>query len=183
MNVLTLNMLDVPTNWKGETVRARMLNKIAEYAPRTTAILDWVRPLMDAEERKLLILSDRREHLMAFESGFKARGIDSVGYYVGGMKQKDLDVSATKRVILGTYAMASEGMNIPTLNMVLLATPKTNIEQSVGRILRTKKGRSCDSTHDSGCIGHGICRMLWPMDKTTQVLQRVRVHYSVVWGT
>jgi superfamily II DNA or RNA helicase len=55
------------------------------------------------------------------------------------MKQKDLDVSATQRVILGTFAMASEGMNIPTLNTVLLATPKSNIEQSVGRILRQKK--------------------------------------------
>jgi predicted helicase len=55
------------------------------------------------------------------------------------MKQKDLDISAEKRVILGTFAMASEGMNIPTLNMVLLATPKSNIEQSVGRILRQKK--------------------------------------------
>jgi len=30
-------------------------------------------------------------------------------------------------------------MNIPTLNTVLLATPKSNIEQSVGRILRQKK--------------------------------------------
>jgi superfamily II DNA or RNA helicase len=34
--------------------------------------------------------------------------------------------------------MASEGMNIPTLNAVLLATPKSNIEQSVGRILRLR---------------------------------------------
>jgi superfamily II DNA or RNA helicase len=34
--------------------------------------------------------------------------------------------------------MASEGMNIPALNTVLLATPKSNIEQSVGRILRLK---------------------------------------------
>jgi superfamily II DNA or RNA helicase len=34
--------------------------------------------------------------------------------------------------------MASEGMNIPTLNAVLLATPKSNIEQSIGRILRLK---------------------------------------------
>ena len=35
--------------------------------------------------------------------------------------------------------MASDGMNIPTLNIVLLATPRSNIEQSVGRILRQKK--------------------------------------------
>jgi predicted helicase len=54
------------------------------------------------------------------------------------MKQKDLDITATRTVILGTFAMASEGMNIPTLNAVLLATPKSGIEQSVGRILRVK---------------------------------------------
>ena len=130
---------DLPVNWKGETCRAKMINQIAEYAPRTDAILDWLMPIMAEEGRRLLILSDRREHLIAFEHGFKARGIDSTGYYVGGMKQKDLDISATKRVILGTFAMASEGMNIPVLNTVLLATPKSNIEQSVGRILRQKK--------------------------------------------
>ena len=130
---------DLPTNYRGETVRAHMINRIAEHGPRTAAVLEWVVPLMAEPTRKLLVLSDRREHLIAFETGFKAAGIDSVGYYVGGMKQKDLDISAEKRVILGTFAMASEGMNIPTLNMVLLATPKSNIEQSVGRILRQKK--------------------------------------------
>jgi superfamily II DNA or RNA helicase len=130
---------NVSTDWKGDVVRARMINKIAEYGGRTAEILAWVKPLMDEEGRNLLILSDRREHLVAFDTGFRAAGIDSVGYYVGGMKQKDLDISATKRVILGTFAMASEGMNIPALNAVLLATPKSNIEQSVGRILRLKK--------------------------------------------
>jgi superfamily II DNA or RNA helicase len=130
---------DIPTNYRGETIRAHMINKIAEYTPRTAAILEWLVPLMAEPTRKLLVLSDRREHLIAFEGGFKAAGVSSVGYYVGGMKQKDLDISAEQRVILGTFAMASEGMNIPTLNMVLLATPKSNIEQSVGRILRQKK--------------------------------------------
>ena len=130
---------DVATDWKGDIARARMINNIADYKPRTGAILDWLRPLMDVEGRKLLILSDRREHLVDFDKGFRERGVDSVGYYVGGMKQAALDESAKKTVILGTFAMASEGMNIPTLNMVLLATPKSNIEQSVGRILRQKK--------------------------------------------
>lgn len=130
---------DVPTDWRGNVISAIMINQIADYKPRTTAILEWVRPMLEESGRKLLILSDRREHLVEFEEGFKSRDVDSIGYYVGGMKQKDLDISATKRVILGTYAMASEGMNIPSLNMVLLATPKSNVEQSVGRILRLKK--------------------------------------------
>lgn len=129
-----------PTNWKGETVRARLINQIAAYKPRTTALVEWIAPMLrDEPGRRLLILSDRREHLMDFATLFVAQGLSSIGYYVGGMKQADLDISATKQIILGTYAMASEGMNIPTLNTILLATPKSNIEQSVGRILRQKK--------------------------------------------
>jgi len=129
----------VPRDWKGEIVRARMINQIADFGGRTAAIMEWIGPIMEDPDRRLLILSDRREHLVAFETAFRARGMTSIGYYVGGMKQKDLDISATKHVILGTFAMASEGMNIPVLNAVLLATPKSNIEQSIGRILRLKK--------------------------------------------
>ena len=128
----------VGTNWNGDIIRARMINQIANYKPRTQEILDWVVPYLADPSRKLLILSDRREHLLEFEQGFHVAGLKSTGYYVGGMKQKDLDTSAQKQIILGTFAMASEGMNIPTLNAVLLATPKSNIEQSVGRILRLK---------------------------------------------
>ena len=35
--------------------------------------------------------------------------------------------------------MASEGMDIPKLNTIILASPKSDIVQSVGRILREKK--------------------------------------------
>jgi len=129
---------NVRTDYKGEIIRAVMINQIAEYGPRTKALVDWMRPLLGETGRRLLILSDRREHLTTFDTMLRAVGITDVGYYVGGMKQKDLDKSATCAVILGTFAMASEGMNIPALNTVLLATPKSNIEQSVGRILRLK---------------------------------------------
>jgi superfamily II DNA or RNA helicase len=144
VNVLRYECADtdytnVPTNWKGELVRAHLINKIADYTPRTAALIEWVVPdLRRSTDRKLLILSDRREHLTAMEGLLRSTGISSVAYYVGGMKQKDLDKSTEAQVILGTFAMASEGMNIPTLNAVLLATPKSNIEQSVGRILRVK---------------------------------------------
>ncbi len=129
---------DSPLDWKGDVVRARLLNQIADFRPRTEALLEWIHEVMQIPGRKLLILSDRREHLAAFEAGVRARGHTSVGYYVGGMKQADLDRSAERAIILGTFAMAAEGMNIPTLNAVLLSTPKSNVEQSVGRILRQR---------------------------------------------
>ena len=128
----------VDTNWKGDTIRARMINQIAKYIPRTKQIVDWIFPYMAEPDRKLLILSDRRGNLTEFDKVFTQKGITDIGYYVGGMKQADLDASANCKIILGTFAMASEGMNIPTLNAILLATPKSNIEQSVGRILRLK---------------------------------------------
>ena len=47
-----------------------------------------------------------------FESITRTK-IDSVGFYVGGMKAKDRKESENKSVVLGTYNMASEGMDIP----------------------------------------------------------------------
>lgn len=66
------------------------------------------------------------------------KGVVTVGYYLGGMKQVALDESSKKQVIFASYAMAAEGLDIATLSTLIFVTPKTDIIQSVGRILRTK---------------------------------------------
>jgi hypothetical protein len=55
------------------------------------------------------------------------------------MSAEGRDDSAEKKIILGTGALASEGMNIKTLDCIALVTPKSRIEQAVGRIFRQKK--------------------------------------------
>jgi superfamily II DNA or RNA helicase len=133
-----------PLNWKGEVVRARFINLISEDKERTKLLATWIAPVAKEEYRQTLLLSDRREHLDDFKAEFIKHGITSIGHYVGGMKQVDLDTSAKCRIVLGTFAMAAEGMNIPTLNTIVLATPKSNIEQSIGRVLRQKpEERKC----------------------------------------
>ena len=129
---------DEPTDCRGEVSRARLCNQLAEYRPRTLAICDELEPALK-EGRKLLVLSDRREHLKEFEAEFRKRGFTSIGYYVGGMKADARDESATERIILATFALAAEGMNVRDLNTVALVTPKSRIEQAVGRIFRLKK--------------------------------------------
>jgi superfamily II DNA or RNA helicase len=62
----------------------------------------------------------------------------TVGFYVGGMKQSALKESETKRIILATFAMAEEALDIKTLSTLILATPKNDVTQAVGRILRVK---------------------------------------------
>lgn len=129
---------DTPTDVRGEVCRPKLCNQLAGYALRTRAISDELHKALN-EGRKLLILSDRREHLAAFEAEFKRRGFTSIGYYVGGMKAAARDLSATKQIVLGTFTLAAEGMNIRDLNTVALVTPKSRIEQAVGRIFRLKK--------------------------------------------
>jgi superfamily II DNA or RNA helicase len=62
----------------------------------------------------------------------------TVGYYMGGMKQADLQETEGRQIVLATYAMAAEALDIKTLSTLIMATPKTDIEQSIGRILRVK---------------------------------------------
>jgi hypothetical protein len=61
--------------------------------------------------------------------------LTTVGYYVGGMKQECLKETETKQIVLATFSMA-EALDIKTLSTLFMVTPKTDIVQAVGRILR-----------------------------------------------
>jgi superfamily II DNA or RNA helicase len=63
-------------------------------------------------------------------------GFDSVGYYIGGMKKDDLHKSESKKIIFATCVLVAEGFDIPTLNMLVLTSPKSDIIQIIGRIDR-----------------------------------------------
>jgi len=56
------------------------------------------------------------------------------------MKPEDLEKSALKRIVLGTFAMAAEGLDIKTLDTEVLATSKSDVVQSVGRVQRSPHG-------------------------------------------
>ena len=126
--------------YNGQPNIVACVNNICTYKPRTILIIDILKSILAKEpDRKFLILSERKNQLKDIEDFIKNDNIASYGYYVGGMKMSDLDISATKQIILATYQMSSEGLNIPTLNTLILASPISDIQQSVGRILREKK--------------------------------------------
>lgn len=116
-----------------------MLSQAANYIPRAEYIVDVIMNNMD-EQRKVIVLSERKGLLETLHKMLTKICKDqyTVAFYVGGMKQSDLDISATKDIILGTYQLAQEGLDIPSLNMLVMATGIGDIQQSVGRILRDK---------------------------------------------
>jgi superfamily II DNA or RNA helicase len=107
---------------------------------RNTLILNTVKEI--DLERKLLILTDRREHCFVLSRILgESLGDERIGLYMGGMKQDELKNSESKSIIIGTFSLAHEGLDIPALDSILLATPKSNIIQAVGRILRETTGK------------------------------------------
>lgn len=125
--------------FNGKLNVAGMITAICAYPPRTVYILDVLAEVLKNEPaRKTLILSDRRAHLKEFERLIKVRKMGTVGYYVGGMKEEALKDSESKDIILGTFVMACEGMDIPALNTLVLASPVSSIEQPIGRVQRQK---------------------------------------------
>ena len=124
-------------NFRKDPCMPKMINNICNYLPRTELIKNCIQKY-HSEGRNILILSDRREHLNTL---FHMLHGYSVGFYVGGMKPDELRESQEKDILLATFSMASEGMDIPKLNTVILSSPKSDVEQSVGRVFRQK---ACD---------------------------------------
>ena len=114
---------------------ARMINNVCEFQSRDNVIVSHVNKLV-LDDRKILVLSDRKSQLKNLES-LLPNGM--CGFYIGGMKPDALKKSELCSVILATYSFASEGFDAKGLDTLILASPKTDIEQSVGRILREKE--------------------------------------------
>lgn len=117
---------------------AKMVSNVCGFGARVAFVARLIaETLAEREGSKVLVLSERRAHLVDMERAVAASGV-STGFYVGGLKQTELKESEEKTVVFGTFAMAAEGMDIPALDTLVLASPKSDIEQPVGRILRVR---------------------------------------------
>ena len=127
----------------------KMINNLVEMKERNKHILDIINQLRKFPERKILILSGRRDHLkflkdtvdnqikIDIENKLVEQDECKSYYYLGGMKEKERkEAESQADILFATYDMAHEGLDIDRLNTVILATPKKNIIQSVGRIMR-----------------------------------------------
>jgi len=130
---------NIETDFRGNTAVAKMISKICEYNYRSEFILKVLQDMIkENPKQQIMLIAQYRNILKYMHDAIKHRNIATVGYYVGGMKESALKDSETKQVVLATYTMAAEGLDIKTLSTLFMITPMTNIEQAVGRILRSK---------------------------------------------
>lgn len=122
--------------YDGTINRPKTINKITEINKRNQFIVNQIKDLLSEEGRKILVLSDRVNHLIELKKMLDELEISTTSLYIGGMKQSKLDESEKAQVIFGTYSMASEALDIPDLNTLVMTTPRKEVEQTIGRILR-----------------------------------------------
>ena len=130
---------EIKYDYRGNPLYSTMISKLCSYNHRSEFIIQVLQnELQQNPEQQIMILAHNKSLITYLYKAIEHRNIATVGYYIGGMKEADLKVSEGKKVIIATYAMASEGLDIKTLTTLIMASPKTDVCQSVGRILRTK---------------------------------------------
>lgn len=126
-------------DYRGNVKHTTMISKVAGYEYRTDFILSVIYNEFKVNpDQQIILLSQTKNMLNYLYKSMVNANILTTGYYIGGMKEADLKLSEKKQVILATYAMAAEALDIPTLTTLVLASSKSDIVQAVGRILRMK---------------------------------------------
>jgi superfamily II DNA or RNA helicase len=126
-------------DFRGKPAFSTMISKMCAYNRRSEFILKVLKNMLEENpKQQVMILAHNRNILTYFYDAIKHRNLATVGYYLGGMKEKALKETETKQIVIATYAMAAEALDIKTLTTLIMATSKTDIQQSVGRILREK---------------------------------------------
>tara|TARA_B100001093_G_scaffold513195_1_gene584605 strand:+ start:7925 stop:9586 length:1662 start_codon:yes stop_codon:yes gene_type:complete len=130
---------EVERDYRGNTKYSTMISKISNFTYRSDFIINVMKnELIINKNQQIILLAHTKALLNYLYKEIVKQDITSVGFYIGGMKEHDLKQSENKQIILATYAMAAEALDIKSLTTLLLATPKSDIVQAVGRILREK---------------------------------------------
>jgi len=132
---------EIKYDFRGNPQFSTMITKLCTYSPRSEFILRVLKDMFEENPvQQVMILAHNKSLLKYLFDAVSHRSIaeGSVGYYIGGMKEIALKETETKKIVIATYSMAAEALDIKTLTTLIMATPKTDIEQSVGRILREK---------------------------------------------
>jgi superfamily II DNA or RNA helicase len=167
---------EVKLDYRGNPAYSTMISKLCEYNRRSEFILKVLTDMLSINpSQQIMILAHNKNVLKYLHDAIAHRNIATVGYYIGGMKEAALKETESKKVVIATYSMAAEALDIKTLTTLIMATPKTDIEQSVGRILREK--------HSSPIVvdiidSHNLFQNQWRKRKTFYKKENYKIIYT-----
>lgn len=140
------------TNFDGTLNYAKLINSLCEDPERNGVILD---TLKNDPDHPSLILSDRLEHLerlmRSLPAELREKAVMISGKMVSktGKAEREAAIAGMRtgeyRYLFATYALAKEGLDIPCLERLYMASPVKDyavVVQSIGRIARISPGKA-----------------------------------------
>lgn len=128
------------------------LTCLSKVISRNLFIIQIIDAIMKNPKRKVLVLSARLEHLNNIKEQIDKNIQENVNnnvfekdeyktfYYIGANTQKERRMAELEGdIIFATYDMASEALDIPRMNTIVMMTPpisKKMFVQSIGRCMR-----------------------------------------------
>jgi len=121
---------------------AHIVRILKSYKPRNTLITNFTLAAYN-KKRSVIVFSELRKHLEILHEMFIEASIfeEHIGFYVGGLKKEDREEVKTRQILLATYKFCAEGTDIPKLDVCVLGTPVSQVNQIVGRVLRVMEGK------------------------------------------
>ena len=151
--------LDVVLAGDGTIVYSDLIKDLTIDRKRNEKIAEDIKALINSDETvRILVLSDLVEHLSTLReilSGYKVRQLMALSNSKKAREErrqvlKDLN-DGKINVVLATYALAKEGLDVPKLNYVVFASPQkdeTTVTQSAGRVGRKADGKEYGTVID-----------------------------------
>lgn len=120
--------------------RAAMVSNLTIHDERNEWLLKICTDVITEEpQRKILFLTERREHCETFKDMCNKQGIPAYVVYGGTTDLKFQYAEENAQVLCSTYQWFSEGIDSKVFNSLIFASPMSDIEQAMGRILRKKE--------------------------------------------
>ena len=117
---------------------------MADDTKRNLLIMKLVKAAYD-RGRRIVVFSSIKDHLRylmdTVTGGMDGIPVDDTVLYISGLTKKQREKAKTKRVMFATWGMMGEGTDIEWLDTCILATPRANVDQAIGRILREFPGK------------------------------------------
>jgi superfamily II DNA or RNA helicase len=133
---------EVIYNNSGVMFTSLMINKVVEHEPRNNFLIEILSDVCEDPKKEILVLTDRVDHTkVLFEKlppNLKEKAC-VLGRTVKSSQRAEWCES--KQILIATYSMCKEGFDVEKLNTLVIATPRPDVDQIVGRILRTEKSK------------------------------------------
>jgi len=126
--------------------------------------------IIENEGHSCLVLSDRLDQLEAIQRMLPQRMLEDSAFINGKMQSKKAKAereqaledmrTGKKKYLFASYSLSKEGLDIPRLDRLFLASPakfSAVITQAVGRIQRTFPGKEMPVVYDFIDVNVGFC--------------------------